>query len=146
MKGDFVAIKPILQALVLADQVYVDARSGKKIVAGTFNRLWGRSFPTSFGRPTHAFICLTDVRGTLNLTLRYKGLANNNTLLELQGLKVESSDPLSSVEMIVEVPPLPMPAEGIYAFELYSGESLLGSLRVLASLIPSGANPQPSAE
>src|SRR5947208_45463 len=32
------AMKPILQALLLADKIYED-KSGKKIIAGTFNRL-----------------------------------------------------------------------------------------------------------
>jgi hypothetical protein len=38
--------KPILQALVLAEHIYQDAGTGKKIIAGTFNRVFfGRTKP-----------------------------------------------------------------------------------------------------
>ena len=32
-------MKPVLQALVLADKVYHDRQTGKKIIAGTFNAI-----------------------------------------------------------------------------------------------------------
>ena len=32
--------KPLLQALILADHVYQDAQTGKKVIAGTFNQLF----------------------------------------------------------------------------------------------------------
>src|SRR5262245_35626445 len=38
-------MKPILQALVLADKVY-EEKSGKKIIAGTFNRIHTGKAPT----------------------------------------------------------------------------------------------------
>jgi hypothetical protein len=125
-----VAVKPVLQALVLADQIYTDGRSGKKVIAGTFNRLWTHKMPARFGQTTWAFICLTEVRGTIQIRLRYRDLRSSEVLLETGEIEVKSDDPLVSAEIIVQVPPFPMPHEGVYAFEVYTGEELLGSLRV----------------
>lgn len=125
--------EPVLQALVLADQIYADAGSGKKVIAGTFNQLRATQFPAMFSRTTHAFICLTDIQGTVELVLRYVDLRTNEVLMESPGVSVSSDDPLKSVEIVAEVPPFPMPHEGTFAFELHAGGTLLGSLRILVS-------------
>ncbi len=122
--------KPTLQALVLADQVYVDARTGKKIIAGTFSGLWASSFPTSLGRTTWAYVCLTEVQGTVPISLRYTDLASNEVLLGTKPITLQSDNPLASHELIVEVPPFPMPHAGTYVFEVYVAEESIGSLRI----------------
>ena len=129
------AIKPVLQALVLADQVYVDGRTGKKVIAGTFDRLSARKFPATFQRTTWAFVSLTDIQGSASIHLRYTDLHANEVLLGTKRMTVTCNDPLRSVELIIEVPPFPMPHAGPYAFELYTGEELLGSLRVSVTQI-----------
>lgn len=128
-------MKPVLQALVLADHVYTDMHSGKKVIAGTFNRLWTRKFPSDLGRTVYAFICLTDVQGPVNLQLRYVDLETNQVLLENRPVEVKSENRLASTEVIVQVPPFPMPHAGFYAFELYAGNDLLGALRLEVSKI-----------
>ena len=130
---------PVLQALVLADQVYVDARSGKKVIAGTFNRLWTSKFPASLGRKTWAYICLTEVQGSVSVELRYVDLKSNEVLLRNEPFTVKADDPLNSTEMVVAVPPLPMPHEGVYAFELYAAEEMLGALRITVARPKAGS-------
>lgn len=130
--------KPTLQALVLADQVYVDARTGKKIISGTFSNLWAKTFPASFGRSTWAYVCLTEVQGTVPITLRYTDLANNEVLLGTKEISVQSDNPLASHELIVEVPPFPMPHAGVFVFEVYAGDEAIGSLRITASELQAG--------
>lgn len=127
------ATKPVLQALVLADQIYVDARTGKKVIAGTFNNLWAPSFPAQFERTTYAFICLTGIRDTVELILRYVDLRSNEVLMETNPFSVSCDNPLKSVEILQPVPHFPMPHEGVYAFEVYAGAEMLGSLRISAS-------------
>lgn len=127
-------VRPILQALVLADHVYIDAKTGKKIIAGTFNHLASPEFPSFFGRSTFAFISMTEVHGNTSVTLKYTDLSNSETLLEIQNLPMEApNDPLATVEMVVELPRFPMPHEGIFAFEVYAHEELVGSLRIQVS-------------
>lgn len=147
--------KPVLQALLLADHVYQDKDTGKKVIAGTFNQLNlsklkaapKNAEPTAGGprqlspaevtRPgsPSAFISLTDVRGPTDLELRYVDLADNGVLLMLK-FRVESDDPLKTVEAILPVPPLPTPRPGVYALELFCNDEPLGSLRVTAVEMP----------
>jgi hypothetical protein len=125
-----VVAKPVLQALILADAVYQDARSGKMIIAGTFNQLFARAFPARFGRTTCAYIKLTEVQGRVELVLRYRSLKTNEVLMESRPLAVASQNPLAVVEVAVEMPPFPMPEAGCYAFELHAGDEMLGALRI----------------
>ena len=121
---------PVLQAIVLADQIYTDAMSGKKVIAGTFNALQPQQIPSQFNRSTFAYLCLTDVKGTVTLELRYVDLQTNEMLLGLHGVQVAAKSPLDSVELVIEVPPFPIPHEGVYAFEAHSNDTILGSLRI----------------
>jgi hypothetical protein len=133
------ATAPVLQALVLADHVYVDKRSGKKVIAGTFNHLWAPGFGATLGRISYAFICLTNVHRSANIELRYVDLKSNEVLLKFGPVAVPSEDPLGSTEMVVQVPPLPMPHEGFYALEMYSEEERLGALRITVSQLKEGS-------
>lgn len=125
--------KPVLQALVLADHVYVDQFTGKKVLAGTFNHIWATEFPTKLSQQSWAYVCLTEVKGQVPIVLRFSDLSSNEVLMETNEAEVRADNPLSSVEMIVQVPPFPMPHEGAFAFELYSRHALLGSLRIQVS-------------
>lgn len=124
---------PILQALVLADQVYIDATTHKKVIAGTFNRVWAPSFPTVFERGTWAYICLTEVREPVKIQLRYVDAEAHQVLMEAIPVGVQATSALDSVELVSAVPPLPMPHEGVYRFEVYAADELIGSLRITAS-------------
>ena len=128
---------PRLQALVLADNIYQDARSGKKVIAGTFNHIFAKEVGEgiAFGRNAHAYICLTDIRGDCQLTLRYVDL-HDETPLMATSFTVHGDDPLKSLELLMEMPPLPLPHEGVYALEILNGDNGLGSLRIAVSLMP----------
>lgn len=136
-------MKPVLQALVLADHVYVDAVSGKKVIAGTFSGLYSAKFPWVLSRPTFAYISLTEAQqGTLSLELRYVNLTNDQVLMRSR-FEVESEGPLSTVELISEVPPFPMPHPGAYAFELLWNDELVGSLRMNVDQISDQIDDEP---
>jgi hypothetical protein len=139
-------VKPVLQALLLADQVYQDKASGKCIVAGIFGVLFKikasqqeskedsgvrRIQPHEFrraGSPS-CYISLTGVRGTLPLELRYVDLADNSVLMSLC-FEHSNADPVATVEIIMPVPPLPTPHAGDYALELLTDNELIGSHRI----------------
>lgn len=149
--------KPVLQALILADHVYQDKETGKKIIAGTFNRLsltkvkpktpppdpeQAAKAPRQLsaaevrrpGSPT-AFVSLTDVHGQTDLELRYVDLSDGRVLLGAK-FRVQSDNPLNTVESLVPMPPLPVPHPGVYALELLYENEPLGSLRVTAAEVP----------
>jgi len=125
--------QPRLQALILADHVYADAQTGKKVIAGTFNRLRARSFPTQFSRNTFAYISLTDIRGRVSLELRYVDNTDLSVLLRAEPMEVEGNDPLATLEFAMAIPPFPMPHPGSYSFELHANDEKLGSVRVLVA-------------
>jgi hypothetical protein len=122
--------KPVLQALVLADYVYVDAQTGKKVIAGTFNELVAQEFPSQFPRVNYAYLCLSDVHGRAMLDLRYVDLASGEPLMQLDGVCVEAESPLDSTELIVEIPEFPMPHAGPFALEVHCRGEILGFLRI----------------
>ena len=122
--------KPVLQALVLADHVYVDAQTGKKVIAGTFNELRAAEFPTHFAHVTFAYLCLTDLRGETTLDLRYVELSSGEVLMQLADVPVATDSPLDSTELILEVPEFPMPHPGSFALEVHCAGALLGFLRI----------------
>lgn len=132
---------PVLQALVLADHVYVDAGSGKKIIAGTFNRIWSSAFPASFSRSTWAFMTLTDFQGRIELELQFRQLATNQVLMRCPGIQVDQNDRLATLELIVEVPGFPMPQEGAYSLDVVFEQQILGSLRITCARGPTEGQP-----
>lgn len=126
------AVKPILQALVLSDHVYADQATGKKVIAGTFDSLWAREFPAKLARTTWFYLSVTDVQGSVEFSLKYTDLSNNEVLLSA-GFCLSSNDRLATRSLVCEIPPLPMPHPGAYAFEVFVGDEMLGSLRIVAS-------------
>lgn len=138
-------MKPVLQALLLADRVYEDKATGKKIVAGIFQRLFFKR-PEDFkaelekqgitsvpgglhaGSP-YAYVSLADVRGKQPFTLRYVDLAEDKPVFEAK-FTVSCNDPLKTVEIIAPLPPLPTVKAGTYALELLWNDEPLGSFRV----------------
>jgi hypothetical protein len=132
-----VAIKPSLQALLLADQVYEDSATGKKVIAGTFDALYAPAseFPTEFMRVTYAYICLCNLHGRTPLQLEYVDLSTDEVLMEYGPIFLDATDPLASVDFTVPVPPFPMPHPGYYALEVFAGNELLGRVRVCVESI-----------
>ncbi len=126
------AAKPVLEALVLADHVYSDQRNGKRVIAGTFNTIWAKSFPARHNVVTFAYIALTEVHKVVSLKLVHRDLSNDEAIMESQNITVQAETPLHTVEVVTEIPPFNLPHEGAYAFEIYADGELLGSKRILA--------------
>ena len=139
-------MKPLLQALLLADRIYRDA-TGKHIIAGTFNKMIfvkGGAKPRTVeidgeekqlipggvqvGSP-YVYVSLTELRGKIQCVLRYVNLEQDKALFETQ-FAIESSDPLQTVELVLPMPMLP-PVAGVHALELLCDDEPVGSYRVI---------------
>ena len=147
-------MKPVLQALVLAEHVYTDGDSGKKIIAGTFDHILfkpiaeliqevelpsgekKRFIPGGMhsGSP-YAYISLTDVIEGTELTLQFVNLTRNTVLLEKE-LTVNSNDRLRTVEIVAPLPALPISEAGVYALQVVCDGQILGSHRLIAEELP----------
>ena len=138
-------MKPVLQALLLADHVYQE-QSGKKIIAGTFDRLRFKRTPivekkVIGGETRHlvaggmqpgspyAYISLTEVRGKIRCTLRYVNLETDKSLLETEFF-IECDDPLKTLELIIPLPVLPIETAGVHSLELICDDEPIGSHRI----------------
>ena len=144
------SVKPILQALLVADHVYTDQATKKFIVAGIFNQVnfhqpadqQQAPAPTEdqriplkhvqkVGSP-YAYINLIDVRQRTELSLRYVDLDEHTPLMEAQITVNAVDDPLLPVQISLPLPPLPVPHAGVYSLDLLIGDDLLGSCRITA--------------
>jgi hypothetical protein len=155
-------MKPVLQALVIAEHVYQDI-TGKKVIAGTFNRINFSRKPLvrqverpdgsqavllpggmQSGSP-YAYINLTDVGENTKLLFRFVNLTQN-ALLFANEVTVHSKDRLQNVEMVLPLPTLPIQEEGVYAFEVMCEGEILGTYRIAATELkpPEGGSPAES--
>ncbi len=141
-------MKPVLQALVLAEHVYQDV-SGKKVIAGTFNRIrFSRKPPVKkvenpdgtkqtlvqggmHGGSPFAYVSLTDVCDDTTLQLQFVNLTKNEILFGTAVL-VSCNDRLATAELVFALPPLPIKEPGVYAIEVVCEGDILGSCRIKA--------------
>jgi hypothetical protein len=141
-------VKPVLQALVVADHVYQDV-SGKKIIAGTFNTFkFSRKPPVAEvqgpdgtkqtvvrggmqGGSPFAYVSLTDVCDGTKLQLQFVNLTRNAVLFGNE-VTITNANRLTTVEMVFPLPRLPIQEAGVYALELLCDGDILGSYRITA--------------
>ena len=139
-------VKPVLQALLLADRIYRD-KTGKHVIAGTFNKL---TFSKDGAKPKtveidgekkllvlggvqagspYAYISLTEIHGKIECVLRYVNLEQDNAFFQTH-FSIDCDNPLETVELVLPMPTLPLVA-GIHALELLCKDEPIGSLRVI---------------
>ncbi len=139
-------MKPILQALLVADHVYTDAATGKKIVAGIFHTLRFAKGSAAqregggevqIGIPAggmHAgspfcYLSLTELHGRQAFTLRYVSLDEDKVIFSADVI-VDQANPLDTIEAVLPLPTLPGTRPGTYALELLWNDEPLGSHRI----------------
>jgi hypothetical protein len=142
-------MKPILQALLIADHVYEDRATRKKIIAGVFNGITltqpnvsvsvdesGKqktkiTSPGLSGSP-YAYLNLTELHGTQNFQLRFVSLRNHAVMLSTN-ISVTSKSPLNMAEVILPLPMLPITGPGAFAVELVWNDEVIGAFRITAT-------------
>jgi hypothetical protein len=115
-----------LQALLLADHIYRDEGSGKYVIAGTFYQITLPSFPTTFSRSIGLFVSLYDFVGEAKFSLQFVDIQNNRILMQMTPFELTWLEPQQHMEFAVEIPPLPLPEAGRYAFQLLINDELVG--------------------
>jgi hypothetical protein len=139
-------VKPILQALVVADRVYTDGATGKKIIAGTFNQIHKITVKSTIeerpdgskvfkvpggmqmGAP-FAYLNLTEIHNKVDLLLRYVELTDNKVIFQTT-ITVSAPSPLVNAEVVAPLPTLPVEPAGPYALEVLWNDEHLGSHRI----------------
>ncbi len=145
-------MKPHLQSLILANQVFQDKESNNFVIAGTFNRLHvrqnspneGSHSPEPSEQPKQKsikelrqvgspwlYFSLTEIVGQVACSIRYVFLKDNQVLFST-AFTLDSKDRLATFEHKLPLPPLPFIGFGQYAIEFFAHDEMIGSLRVMA--------------
>ena len=146
-------MKPILQAMIVADHVYQDAKTGKHIVAGIFNQIFfmtkdavdaqlngasagsgNRVLGGAHVGSTYVYLNLVDMKGTNQFKIQFVGLKDNEVYFDAK-FELRSEDPIKTCEASFGLPQLPTHKAGDYALELIwidseQREELIGSVRI----------------
>jgi hypothetical protein len=129
---------------LLAEHVYVDRASGNRVIAGTFNTIHQNAYPVQTRQAAVAYISITDVRGSVRLSLRLVDTRTLEVVMQSEELEAKAGSPHETIEAAVPVPGFFLPHEGIYDFELHANGERLGCLRLTALLREQEAGPDKS--
>ena len=147
-------MKPVLQALLLAEHVYEDKRTGSKVICGTLNKLVrtksspfettsapdGRQIKTARGGGIgclYVYLNLTEVQDGTELSLQLVDTVDNHVLMHT-GIRFEKAHPLDMAEAILTLPPVSFFADGRHNLSLdvvWKGE-ILGANRLVVEDAP----------
>lgn len=147
-------MKPVLQALVLAERIYED-KTGKKVICGTFNGLvigkillpevqhpdgsTGKKLVggTDMGCP-FAYISLTDIVDGTEIALQFVNQRKNIVLFRAS-LKLNVQDRLATVEIVAPLPPMSsiVNEEGVFSLDVLCESEIIGSHRLLVKQLSS---------
>jgi hypothetical protein len=115
---------PLLVAALVCDVAVADPSTGKKNLIGIFDRVTVGKFPAQ--RPVFLYIKLTDGEGYYEIEVRYVESNSGNVLATATG-ELQVTDRRVSVDLYMSFPPLPIPKEGRYEFQVWANAMFLGS-------------------
>jgi len=123
--------KPVLQAFIIADDVYQGVNHRKFTIVGTFNMITSVKFPTMYQKPTKAYINIAELRNDAEITLRYVDLKDLSVLFESPKFPVKKASNNRNIEVIIDIPPLPIPHPGTFHLELWIKDDLLSIAKII---------------
>lgn len=126
-------VVPVLVAVLVCDTAVAEPATGKKSLIGIFDRVIARTFPSQ--RPMSVYVKLTDAEGSYKIQLRYVQTGSGQELARAE-TPAESASRLGSLEFVFSTPPLLIPAEGRYEFQVFANDIYLGSTFVDAVAQP----------
>jgi hypothetical protein len=127
----------VLVAALACDVAVPDPSTGKKNLIGIFDRVNVGKFPTT--RPMSLYMKVTDADGDYKLEVRYVQVGSGKVLAQAEG-ELHSKNKLASIDLIIQFPPLPIPEEGRYEFQVWANSMFLGAtfIDALPRLKPEG--------
>jgi hypothetical protein len=108
---------PVPEAFLLCDQVVSDEFTKKKTLVGVFDRIWVSGFPTKHF-PVVFYARLYDGQGEYNFRVDYVR-ANSHQVLGSASGKIAVANRYTGIEFSLAFPPIPIPEEGDYEFQLW---------------------------
>lgn len=114
---------PRLVAVLVCDVAVADPNTGKKSLIGIFDLVTVGRFPTQ--RPMSVYMKLADAEGLYRIQVRFVHVGPAKVLARYEG-EVEVNSRLHSCDLFLSAPPLPIPAEGRYEFQVWANDVFLG--------------------
>lgn len=130
-----------VHAFLLCDRTYMDRKTSKWVIAGTFSQVYCPGFPGQYAPPSELFIALSGLRGKVTLQIRFLQASSQLEVFRVDwNLKV--SGPKVVIQENIQLPPLPLPDPGEYEFVLQQGQVRLASCPLEAIQLQDGQPPQ----
>ena len=111
------AVIPNVRALLVADQVFQQAPSGKWCVIGVFERIWANRYPI-IHHSLGLFVVLGDAEGDLNVKFEFRN-AQDQVLGTIEGVHLQIPHRLATATFGIQTNQLVIPAPGKYFFRVY---------------------------
>ncbi len=124
--------KPVLIAALVCDVAVKDPTTGKISLIGIFDRVNVKAFPAK--RTVSLYAKLTEAEGTYEFVARYVYSNTGETLAEAKG-EFTAREKLGTVELQLQYPPLPIPGEGRYDFQIWVNGQFLGQTFIDAAVL-----------
>ena len=126
-------VVPVLVATLVCDVAVADPSTGKKNLIGIFDRVNAGKFPTQ--RPISLYIKLTDAEGHYKIEVKYVQVSSRKVLAGAEG-ELQSGSRLQSSDLYISFPPLLIPEEGRYEFQVWANSVYLGGTFIDAVPMP----------
>jgi hypothetical protein len=118
-------VHPHVLAMIICDQVIIDARTGKQSIIGSFSVVNTPSFPLRYPS-LMVYIALTEGRGDIPLQLRLIDSNEEQAPVVDRTLSIKFQDPRQVCELHSAFYNLMFPQPGEYRLQLFSrGEPLM---------------------
>ena len=117
-------VVPLLVAALICDVAVEDPSTGKKNLIGIFDHVTVGAFPTK--RAMFLYFKLADAKGYYDIEVKY---IERNSDLEIASAKamLQVRDRLLTTDLYISFPPLPIPREGRYEFQIWANAVFLGT-------------------
>lgn len=117
-------VVPVLVAALVCDVAVADPSTRKKNLIGIFDRIHIGKFPTQ--RPISLYVKITDADGYYQTEIKYVQVSSGKLMAEARG-ELQANNKLASPEILIHFPPLPIPEEGRYEFQIWANNMFLGT-------------------
>jgi hypothetical protein len=111
---------PRCKAILLCDQVIIDAATGKTTLVGIFDRFFAPKFPYAVG-PFAAYLQLVSGIGRYEMTIEIHDMHDNAAIARLAPLSMQFLDRVHKATLIFKAAPLVLPHPGQYDFVVLAG-------------------------
>jgi len=115
---------PVVLAVLLCDQIIMDAGSGKKSLIGIFDQITVGRFPAAHHRMA-VYARLTDGRGRYTFRIDIVPMETEELVAQIPIGPLDWQDPMTPLDVVGEIVGLRLPTAGRYEVRIFANEAYL---------------------